>query len=400
MNFFSDEIRRSPFALYDRMRSEAPVLEDSQSGLWMLFDYESVKRTYTDHETFSSRHGPAEWLIFQDPPRHSKLRALISQAFTPRAVASLGPRIQAIARGLLDQKIEEPELDLAADFAVPLPMAVIAWMLGIPEADQSRLKRWNDVILNMSQTVAGKGGEASTAATEFTEITGEMRHYLRELMERRRVAPQDDLLTNLIKAEVQGERLSELEILGFFQLLLLAGSETTTNLVNNAILCLLEHPAELDQLRAEPGLIPSAIEEVLRFRSPLQWMFRLTRREAEFRGRIIPSGKIVLAMIGSANRDSRQFENPGRFDIRRDPNPHLAFGQGIHFCLGAALARLESRIALTMLLERFPSFELAIDGPWEPREGLHVHGPSRLPLKITHEPRPSKPAPGMEPGQT
>jgi cytochrome P450 len=179
---------------------------------------------------------------------------------------------------------------------------------------------------------------------------------------------------------LDGERLTQVEILGFFQLLLLAGSETTTNLINNAILCFIEHPGQLARLRAAPELLPSAIEEVLRYRSPLQWMFRVTTREVEMHGQAIPAGKVVLVMMGSANRDPKQFPNPNDFDITRNPNPHVAFGHGIHFCLGAALARLEAKVALTEFLERVGDFKLASDTPWEPRKGLHVHGPTRLPL--------------------
>jgi cytochrome P450 len=189
-------------------------------------------------------------------------------------------------------------------------------------------------------------------------------------------------LTRLVEAEVDGERLTQQDILGFFQLLLLAGSETTTNLINNALLCLVENPEQLARLRAEPELLPTAIEEVLRYRSPLQWMFRQTRRDIEMHGQTIPAGKLVLAMIGSANHDPQQFRESSRFDITRDPNPHIAFGHGIHFCLGAALARLESRIALSDLLKRVKGFELASDEPWEPRKGLHVHGPTRLPIRF------------------
>jgi cytochrome P450 len=198
----------------------------------------------------------------------------------------------------------------------------------------------------------------------------------------RRESPKDDLLTRLLHAELDGARLSHAEILGFFQLLLLAGSETTTNLVNNAILCFIENPEQLARLRAAPELLPSAIEEVLRYRSPLQWMFRVTTREVQLHGETIPAGKVMLVMMGSANRDPKQFREPNRFDITRNPNPHIAFGHGIHFCLGAALARLEAKIALTEFLNRIDDFQFASDTPWEPRKGLHVHGPTHLPLRF------------------
>jgi cytochrome P450 len=234
----------------------------------------------------------------------------------------------------------------------------------------------------MSYTVVGAGETARAAFEEFTVTTGEMSAYLAEVLAHRRSAPRDDLLTRLLRAEVDGERLNEREILGFFQLLLLAGSETTTNLINNAILCFLDHPEQLARLSAEPGWLPSAIEEVLRYRAPLQWMYRVPTRAVELDGQTVPAGELVLAMIGSANRDPLQFPDADRFNITREPNPHLAFGHGTHFCLGASLARLESRVALTQLLGSLKGLALASDKPWEPRPGLHVHGPARLPIRF------------------
>ena len=181
---------------------------------------------------------------------------------------------------------------------------------------------------------------------------------------------------------MEGERLSQADILGFFQLLLLAATETTTNLINNAILCLIDHPDQWEKLRSVPDLLPSTIEEALRYRSPLQWMLRVTRADVILHGCTIPAGKVILAVIGAANRDPKQFPAPDQFDITRDPNPHIAFGHGVHFCLGAALARMEARVALDYLLKSVERFELAGSKSWEPRKGLHVHGPVKLPLKI------------------
>jgi cytochrome P450 len=273
-------------------------------------------------------------------------------------------------------------VDLAAEFSVPLPMRVIAELLGVPAADWTRYKRWSDVILRIANTISRDEAAARTIQ-EFRAVTDEMRAWLPELIARRRAAHADDLLTRLVEAEVDGERLTSEEILGFVQLLLVGGQETTANLINNAVLCFIEHPDQLARLRAAPELLPSAIEEVLRYRSPLQWMPRATRHDVEMRGTVIPAGQIVLPMIGSANRDEKQFPDAGRFDITRAPNPHLAFGHGIHACLGAPLARMEARIALADFLERAERFELAGDGPWEPRQALGVHGPSRLPIRVT-----------------
>lgn len=390
MNLFSAETRRNPYPLYDQLRSSYPVFKAPPPfDMWMIFDFDGVKRVVTDHETFSSAvPAPDNWFIFFDPPRHTKLRALISRAFTPRMVANLEPRIRHLSRELLDKRIEHGAMDLAADYSVPLPMMVISEMIGIPITDWPRFKRWSDGILKLSYTMRGmeRDEEAATAVSAFTEVSAEMNSYLTEMIAQRQVAPKDDLLTRLVEAEVDGERLTQAEILGFFQLLVVGGQETTTNLINNTILCLVENPDQLARLRSAPELLPSAIEEVLRYRSPLQWIMRTPRRDIELHGQMIPAGKLMLPMIGSANRDPKQFRDPARFEITREPNPHIAFGHGIHSCLGAALSRMEARIAIGDLLERMGSLVLASDEPWEPRKALHVHGPASLPIRFERRP--------------
>jgi cytochrome P450 len=389
IDLFSDDMRRNPYPVFDQLRSGSPVFHLAQFDLWIIFDFEGVKRALFDHDAFSSNlslvpgsGNPGEWFIFFDPPRHTKLRALISKAFTPRVVANLEPRIRQLSRELLDSVIERGEMDLAAEFSVPLPMLVIAELLGIPAAEWPRYKRWSDVILKIANTFS-KDDEAARTIGEFRAVTAEMRAFLPELIAQRRAAHQDDLLTRLVEAEVDGGRLTQEEVLGFMQLLLVGGQETTANLINNAVLCFIENPDQLARLRAAPELLPSAIEEVLRYRSPLQWMPRATRRDVDMHGQVIPAGKLVLPMIGSANRDPKQFQDAACFDIARDPNPHIAFGHGIHSCLGAPLARLEGRIALGDFLRRVQEFELASEEPWEPRKALQVHGPSRLPIRFT-----------------
>jgi cytochrome P450 len=398
MDLFSDDMRRNPYPAYALMRSGSPVFHLPPFDLWMLFDFEGVKRALADHDAFSSdlSHAPGggnpgEWFLFFDPPRHTKLRALISRAFTPRVVANLEPRIRELSRQLLDQAIERGAMDLAADFAVPLPMLVIAEMLGVPAEDWPRYRRWSDVILKLANTFS-RDEEAARTVQDYRAVTAEMRAFLPGLIAQRRAAHKEDLLTRLVEAEVDGERLTPEEVLGFVQLLLVGGQETTANLINNAVLCFLENPDQLARLRAAPDLLPSAIEEVLRYRSPVQWMPRTTRRDVAVHGQVIPAGKLVLPVIGSANRDPQQFRDAGRFDVTRDPNPHLAFGHGIHACLGAPLARLEARIALADFLERVRGFERAGDEPWEPRQALHVHGPSRLPIRFTPGRRAAAPA--------
>jgi cytochrome P450 len=398
LDLFADDMRRNPYPVYDRMRSGSPVFHLPPFDLWLIFDFEGVKRALVDHDAFSSDlsrvpgHGnPGEWFIFFDPPRHTKLRALIAKAFTPRVVANLEPRIRELSRQLLDQTIERGVMDLAGDFAVSLPMRVIAELLGVPAADWPRYKRWSDVILTIANTFS-RDEEAARTIQDYRAVTAEMRAWLPDLIGQGRAPRADDLLTRLAEAEVDGGRLTPEELLGFVQLLLVGGQETTANLINNAVLCLLEHPDQLGRLRAAPGLLPSAIEEVLRYRSPLQWMPRATRHDVALHGQVIPAGKLVLPLIGAANRDPKQFRDAGRFDIGRDPNPHIAFGHGIHACLGAPLARLEARIALADFLERVQGFALASDEPWEPRKALGVHGPSRLPIRFTPGRRTAAPA--------
>ena len=389
LDFFSDETRRNPFPAYDEIRSRTPLVYDPKSDVWMVFDYAGVKRVLTDHEAFSSRVTPAplisSWLIFSDGPRHTKLRGLIAKVFTPAVVAGLEPRIRELSRDLLDRAAERGEMDVATEFSIPLPMMVIAEMLGVPARDWPRFREWGDLVLNLSHTIGGSDEALKAVGNGFRAVTLEMSAYLSEVLKHRRLTPGDDLLSLLVHAELNGERLTEEEILAFFQLLLVAGTETTTNLLNNAVLCFVEHPEEMEKLQSSPNLLATAIEEILRYRSPVQWMFRITTREVEMHGQAIPAGKLVLPMIGSANRDPRQFPEAGRFHIARDPNPHIAFGHGIHFCLGAPLSRLEAKIGLSDLLSRVQKLRLKSSQPWEPRQALHVHGPARLP--ICFEPR-------------
>ena len=384
INPFSEEVRRNPFPLYDQMRRASPVFHAPPPfDMWMVFDYEGVKRVLSDHDLFSSAvPAPPNWFTFLDPPRHTKLRTLISRAMTPRVVAGLEPQIRRLSHELLQAAVDRGEMDLINDYAVPLPMKVIAAMVGIPPSDWQLYRRWSDDVLKLSYTLRGLDDlQAAAAMDAFHKATAEMDAYLAEMLKSRRAAPQEDLLTGLANAEVDGQRLTHAQILGFFQLLLVAGQETTANLISNAVLCLLENPAQLALLQERMDLLPLAIEEVLRYRSPLQWVMRTPQREVELHGETIPPGQLMLVMIGSANRDSRQFADADRFDIRRDPNPHLAFGLGIHFCLGAPLARMEARIALTDLLTRLKGISLT-EACWEPRQALHVHGPTRLPIRF------------------
>jgi cytochrome P450 len=388
MTLFDEAIRRNPYPMYAELRrGGAGVVHVDHLGLSMILDHDGARRALHDTDAFSSSHaashGPSfEWLLFLDPPRHTQLRAIVSRAFTPRSIAALEGRIRALSGALADRLLAagSGEVDLVAGFAQPLPMLVIADMLGLPHEDAPRLAGWSDAILGLANTITKDGAAGAEAA--FAAAQRELTAYLDEQLEERRRDPTDDLLTRLVQAEVDGQALTARELLHFFELLLVAGTETTTNLISNAIICLAEHPAALARLRADPALVPSAIEEVLRYRTPVQAMFRSTRRIVEMGGREIPAHRLVLVMLGAANRDGDHFADPDRFDVGRAPNPHLAFGHGIHFCLGAPLSRLEGRIALADLLARMATFEL-VSPTWPPRGAFHVHGPSSLPIRFT-----------------
>jgi cytochrome P450 len=357
---------------YTQMRRTAPVAEGADGG-WDAFSYEAVRAVLSDHATFSSAGAMGggngnplgDSLIATDPPRHRQLRALVDRAFTPRAVQALAPRIQQLAADLLD-RFDGPELDFVKAFAEPLPVLVIAEILGVPADDRADFKRWSDAV------VTGDPGG-------LREMVG----YFGRLIAQRRAAGTagGDLISALMAAEEDGRRLSERELLGFCVLLLVAGNETTTNLLANTVQILSEDPAARAALAADPALWPGAIEEALRFRSPVQCMFRATIREARLGDQVIPAGRYVRAWIASANRDEAQFGEPDRFDPRRSPNRHIAFGVGIHFCLGAPLARLEAQVALPALYRRFPDLTVVAGRPIAYLDSAVVHGPTTLPVR-------------------
>jgi len=371
-----------PFPQYERMREAAPVFHDEQSGSWHVFRYDDVQRVLSEHARFSSRMGgddPSETgqlfassLITTDPPRHRQLRSLVTQAFTPKAVDALAPRISELTDELLDGIAPQGTADLIQALAYPLPVIVISELMGIPATDRDRFKQWSDVIV--SQTRTGAANEDHHATN--MEMTG----YFLELIEQRRSRPGNDLISNLLAAEIDGQKLNVEELLGFCALLLVAGNETTTNLIGNAVLCFTEVPGTIERIVNEPSLLPQAIEEVLRFRSPVQSMYRVTVAETTLGGVEIPAGAPLVAWIGSANRDERQFERPARFDIDRDQIRHLAFGHGIHFCLGAPLARLEARIALEATLTRLPGLAIAPGAHLERMDSTIVYGLKALPV--------------------
>jgi cytochrome P450 len=372
-NIIQDEAL-NPFPRYRLMREEHPVYFNPQHRFWQVFRYDDVLRVLSDYASFSSNFSGGQErdplstsLISMDPPRHRQFRNLVTQAFTPRSVAQLSDRITTIVNTLLHQVAAGGRMDIIDDLAYPLPVTVIAEMLGIPHEDRERFKAWSDAIVGATYP---QGGDPQA----------EMGAYFLNMIAQRSREPKDDLITALLNAQIDGHHLNRQELLGFCVLLLVAGNETTTNLIGNALLCFDEHPEVMEQLRTEPELIPGAIEEVLRYRSPVQFMYRRAAADVTIRDQQIRAGQMVLAWIGSANRDEAQFPDPDTFDIRRTPNRHIAFGHGIHFCLGAPLARLEAKIALTILLERFHNIERVRDIPLEATGSDLVFGVKHLPI--------------------
>ena len=371
-----------PFPQYEKMRESAPVFRDEASVSWHVFRYDDVQRVLSEHGTFSSRMGgddPSETgqlfaasLITADPPRHRQLRSLVTQAFTPKAVDALAPRISSLTEELLDGIASKGSADLIDELAYPLPVIVIAELMGIPAEDRDRFKHWSDVIVSQTQTGAQTADHSST--------NWEMTEYFLALIKLRRRQPGTDLISNLLAAEIDGQKLSVAELLGFCSLLLVAGNETTTNLIGNAVLSFTEQPGTMERLRAEPSLLSHAIEEVLRYRSPVQSMYRVTAADTTLGDVQVPAGAPLVAWIGSANRDERQFHQPEQFDIHRTPNRHLAFGHGIHFCLGAPLARLEARIALQGILDRLPGLTLTPGAHLERMDSTIIYGVKELPV--------------------
>ncbi|WP_437497871.1 cytochrome P450 [Sorangium sp. So ce1099] len=383
-----------PFLAWLRQaRESCPVVYDEAQRTWQLFGHADVLRVLSDPATFSSDMSKfippqADFELFSrgnfarlDPPKHRKLRDLVSQAFTPRVVSGLAPRIATITSELLDSVGDAERLDLVGDLAYPLPVIVIAELLGIPVADRESFRRWADTLLSRN------GEEARTlpdqaAMDRMGPILREMNEYLLAHIKQRRARPTDDLISKLTRAEVDGHTLDDEEIVGFVGLLLIAGHITTTALLGNAILCLDEHPDAAAELRADPTGLPAAIEEVLRYRPPFPRLARRTTAEVELGGKQIPADQLVILWLISANRDAAHFEDPDRFDIHRKPNQHLSFGYSIHFCLGAPLARLEAKIALEILLERYRTIAVARDAGCEFFSPWSMISAKRLPVDV------------------
>jgi cytochrome P450 len=398
-------VRRNPYPIFSAMRRFQPVAHIKNYGLWIVFNYEDTKRVLTDHASFSSDFSNLPGgmardrdmtnnLITSDPPMHTKLRGLVTRAFTARTVGNLEPRIGELTHQMLDAVIESGRMDMIDDLAYPLPVVVISEMLGVPAEDRAQFREWSDEMVRGADNLFGDRKEMGANAKKGPPmVTAGMGAYLHDIIEDRRRHPREDLISGLIAAELDGDQLTEDEVMSFCSLLLVAGNVTTTNLIANTILTLLKHPQDLARLQAQPALLPAAIEEVLRYRSPVQFMFRIAKKPVELSGRTIDPGNVVLAIIGSANRDEAKFPHASRFDMDRPLNQHIAFGQGIHYCLGAPLARLEARVALSIILNRLHDMRLATAWPLPPGDALILHGVRHLPIRFKPSARVSDPQP-------
>ena len=400
LNLQREEIRANPYPFYEQLRNQDPVHWDEELGFWVLTRYADIDSLYTDsrfsraqglmrnferlsaseQQTVQSvYHSFSKTVFYADPPYHTHLRGLMNHAFTPRRVERLRPYIQRIVNELLDSAQRRGDIDIIRDLAYPLPVMVIAELLGLPGSDRERFKQWSDDLFAILGTVRHKPSQLLERAEQSLE---EMTEYVKELSRKRRESPQDDLLTALLSVteeedlacphaassphaagELTREReasatLTGEELVSNINILLSTGHETTTHLIGNGLLALLQHPEQMQRLQVQPSLLASAIEEMLRYDNPVQITYRSALEDAEINGKLIRKGDLVNSILGSANRDPQRFSNPDRFDVTRNEGRHLGFGIGIHFCIGAPLVRLEAEIVFETILRRFPMISL------------------------------------------
>ena len=399
VDLFSPAFKANPYPTYARLREEAPIhrvaLPDGR-GMWLVTRYDDVVAVFKDErfvKDWRKALTPEQLaqvppipevmkplsrnMLDTDPPDHERLRGLVSKAFTPRLIERMRPRVQAIADALLDAVEERGEMDLIDDYAFPLPITVIAELLGVPAEDRDKFREWSDAAVS------------GNATQEYLEeiLLPRMQAfvaYLRAMFQEKRDNPGDDLISALLRAEEAGDKLDEDELLGMVFLLLIAGHETTVNLIGNGVLALLLHPDQLQKLRSDPSLLKPAVEELLRYDGPVETSTeRFAREDVRIGGTVIPRGEMVMVVIASADHDPERFPNPDALDITRQDNKHLAFGKGIHFCLGAPLARMEGQIAINTLLRRMPN--LRLKGSPESlswRTGLVLRGLKGLPVEF------------------
>jgi len=412
MNIFPPPDQRLyPFRFYAEMRHLNPVAYDKRHNIWGVFCYSDIQNILGDYVTFSSApqkldspstetnknsYAAAPFrrpsLLQSDPPYHRTLRGVIASAFTPMIIAKLEPHIENIAHDMLNKVIQKGSMDLIDDLAYPLPVTIIAELLGVPIEDRNLFRGWADRIVASSGQGESNTSNDHSTPKKFAQMIEEMDSYFSYIVEERTKNPHEDLITNLIKAQADGRHLYREEILTFCRLLLLAGHVTTVNLIGNTILSLMQNPNEFRLLQDDRTLIPSTIEETLRYRSPVQAVGRIATKDTELRGQKIQAGQRIIAWIGSANHDEAVFTDPERFDITRSKSyhhqVHVGFGNGIHFCLGAPLARLEGQVVLRVILQRLHDLRLDIGsidkenkgGDLIPLQSVFFHGVTHLPL--------------------
>lgn len=386
-DLFSPKLHADPYPIYQRMREKSPVHKSRLIKGWVLSKHADVDAVLRDHRAFGKDNrnardepsngddGDARSMLFLDPPDHTRLRSLVSQAFTPRSIEALRIRIEHIVDELLNAVSGASEFDAVKALARPLPVTVIAEMLGVPVRDRNQFAVWsNDVARALEPTLN------SESMRRVQHSRQELVNYLGPIIEERRREPRDDLISALIAAEEEGDQLTHEELIATLILLLVAGNETTTNLIGNGLLALLRNRDQLERLREEPDLIDSAIEELLRFDSPVQIDGRVVLQDTVIGGKPFKRGQQLILLIGAANHDSDVFPYPERLDLGRDEKSHISFGRGIHHCLGAPLARIEGRVAFRKLLERFP--DIRLDGEPEFQDQIVLRGLKSLKVKV------------------
>ena len=386
----NDGFQQDPYPIYETLRTKDPVHWSELTHGWVISRFEHVDAMLRDHKRFGSderRAGGAappytppfpegRSLLVIDPPDHTRLRALVSRAFTPRAIANLEPHIEQMVDEALSQVPENEPFDLMERLAHPLPITIIAEMIGVPPEDRERFQHWSERVARILEpTITPAEMEAALVAA------AELSDYFRVIIEQRRAEPQDDMITRLIAAEEEGSKLSMDEMLSMLRLLLAAGNETTTNLIGNGMLALLRHPDQLRQLQENPDLAAAAVEELLRYDGPVQTDGRTVLEDMELEGKQLKRGQPLILLIGSANRDGQAYEHADALDITREGQPHVAFGRGIHHCLGAPLARLEGRIALAALARHFREIRLVEAKP-RFKDNVVLRGLRTLPLEV------------------
>lgn len=378
-------IRLDPYPHYAKMRATSPVFFNEERNVWEIYRYHDIQAVLGDPATFSSDYYTAagrpelQTMITMDPPRHTQFRKLISKAFTTKMIAGMEPRIHAIVRQLLDAIADKGKMDLMKSFAFPLPVTVISEMLGTPAEDRDKFKAWADPAVEIAELAM----QGLPPQPYMMQAVRELTQYLEELAAERRRHPKEDLLSALATANVDGESLTIQEIGSTSRLLLIGGYETTTTLIGNSLYLLMQDQDAQARLRVSPTLYEPAIDEVLRHSTPFHFFARIAKQDVELGGQLIKAGQQVVVFYGSGNRDPEAFPDPDKFDITRTPNRHLSFGYGIHYCLGAGLARLEAKIAIDAVLHRLPDLRLDPDKPAERLQSAVMYGFRHLPVRFT-----------------